>query len=116
METLLGELDHLEYEIYAFSNYPSWYRLIEDSLSLSRFGEWRFVSCHTGIRKPDPEAYMSAAQSLGVLPGDCLFVDDRSVNVDAARKVGMDVILFQDARRLRSEMIRRGLLSRIMHG
>ena len=79
--------------MYALSNYSCWYRLIDEKLGLSRYLDWRFVSCNTGIRKPDPEAYLGAARALEVSPADCIFVDDRRRNVDAAVKVGMHGIL-----------------------
>ncbi len=79
--------------MYALSNYSSWYRLIEEKLQVSRYVDWRFVSCETGMRKPEPESYLGAARSLGVAPEDCVFVDDRTKNVEGARAVGMKAIL-----------------------
>ena len=40
-------------------------------------------------RKPDPAIYLHAAEGLGVPVKSVLFVDDKTVNVEAARKVGM---------------------------
>jgi HAD superfamily hydrolase (TIGR01509 family) len=86
---LLEELKAAGYPMYTLSNYSPWWHLIEEKLQLSRWVEWRFVSCITGVRKPHPEAYLIAARELGVAPGECLFVDDRQKNVDAAIAVGM---------------------------
>ena len=47
--------------MHTLSNYPPWYRMIEERLRLSDYVLWSFVSCHTGVRKPDPEAYLGAA-------------------------------------------------------
>jgi HAD superfamily hydrolase (TIGR01509 family) len=110
MNELLVELREAEFSMHALSNYPVWYRWIEERLKLSRYLEWSFVSCHTGVRKPDPEAFLVAAQELAVDPRGCIFVDDRPENCHAARKVGMDAITFHDAKRLRSEFVARGLL------
>lgn len=93
VEALLRELADRGQPMYALSNYSPWYTLIEDKLGLSRFVAWDFVSCETGLRKPDPEAYLRAARTLGVEPCRCVFVDDRDDNVDAARTVGMQAIL-----------------------
>jgi HAD superfamily hydrolase (TIGR01509 family) len=93
VEPLLAELKGAGYAMHALSNYSIWYRLIEAKLEVERFVEWTFVSCHTGLRKPDREAYLAAARSLGVAPSSCVFVDDRQVNVAAAAKVGMHAIL-----------------------
>ncbi len=110
MEELLTELREARFSIHALSNYPEWYRLIEERLELSRYIEWSFVSCHTGVRKPDPEAYLGAVRALGVDPGDCIFVDDHEKNCRSARRVGMDAVLFRTAERLRAEFAARGLL------
>ncbi len=88
-EELLAELKDAGYPMYTLSNYSPWWQLIEEKLRLSRYVEWRFVSCITGVRKPHSEAYLVAARQLGVAPGECLFVDDRQKNVDAAVAVGM---------------------------
>ena len=110
MEELAAELKRAGFEMHALSNYPVWYRLIDESLNLSRFLEWTFVSCLTGVRKPAMEAFRGAADTLGVEPQQCLFIDDRRVNTDAARAVGMDAILYRDAPALRRELVLRGLL------
>ena len=52
-------------------------------------------SCEIGVAKPDPRAYEIVAMRLGVAPGDCLFLDDREVNVLAAREVGMRAEVFR---------------------
>ena len=110
MEMILAELRSTDFEVHALSNYPEWYSLIDESLNLSRFLKWTFVSCDTGVRKPDPQSYLGAAHALNVAPTDCLFIDDRSVNVDAAIAVGMDAILKKDAAQLRQELTARGCL------
>lgn len=110
MEALVNELKQAGFQVHAFSNYPVWYRLIEERLQLSRYLSWTFVSCLTGLRKPEPEAYLNAATTLGVSPSDCLFVDDRPVNVDGARSVGMDAILREDTSGVRAQLVERGLL------
>jgi HAD superfamily hydrolase (TIGR01509 family) len=110
MEDLLAELHCRGYDIHVMSNYPVWYQMIERRLRLSRFLSWSFVSCLTGLRKPDAKAYLSAMQSLGVTPKECLLVDDRPLNVEAARAVGMDAILMRGCEELRGEFRERGIL------
>ena len=114
MEALLEELSAGGYAIHALSNYPPWFRMIEERLGLSRFLEWSFVSCLTGVRKPDPRAFSGAVAALGVAPGECLFVDDRERNCAAARELGLPSVRFTSARELRDELVRRGLLRATM--
>lgn len=110
MEALLADLHAQGAQMYAFSNYPQWYRWIEDKLKLSRFLQWRFVSCETGTRKPDHEAYLHVLQALGVAGHECLFIDDREANCEAAREVGLGALCFRDAPTLRAACAQRGLL------
>lgn len=110
IEPLLGELKEQGVPMYALSNYPHWWTLIEDKLKLSRFIEWRFVSCQTGVRKPDPEAYLGPARALDVPPSACLFVDDRGHNCKAALEQGMQAIKFVGANDLRAKLVDSGVL------
>ena len=52
-------------------------------------------SAEVGLAKPEPGIYTMAAQRLGVAPADCVFVDDLDTNVEAARGVGMQAVLFR---------------------
>jgi HAD superfamily hydrolase (TIGR01509 family) len=97
VEPLLRELKRNGVEMHALSNYPPWYRLIEERLQLSRYVDLTFFSCETGVRKPAPEAYLGACRKLERRPEECLFIDDRTVNTDAARAVGMHAIQFTGA-------------------
>ena len=112
IEALLGELQTAGCVCHALSNYPRWYQLIEQRLGLSRYLEWRFVSCNTGVRKPQAEAYLGAARSLDVSPADCLLVDDRAANCEGAQSAGMPALLFSDAAQLRASLQDRQLLPR----
>lgn len=94
MEALLQALKARGVPMYALSNYPHWYALIEQRLHLSRYLDLSFISCRIAARKPDARAYQIPCERLGRPPADFVFVDDRKENVDAARVQGLDGILF----------------------
>lgn len=48
-----------------------------------------FLSYQIGVRKPHPDIYRHALDTLGVDGGDCFFVDDLPDNIKAARSVGI---------------------------
>lgn len=50
MESLMARLQAAGYELHAITNYPIWYKLIEDKLQVSRYLRWSFISC-TGPMK-----------------------------------------------------------------
>jgi putative hydrolase of the HAD superfamily len=51
-------------------------------------------SHEAGISKPDPRIYELACERLGILPEEMIFLDDLEPNVEAARDLGADGILF----------------------
>jgi HAD superfamily hydrolase (TIGR01509 family) len=102
IEPLLGDLRAHGVAMHVLSNYPCWYRAIEEETGLSRYVPWTFVSCHTGLRKPDPRCYLHVLRSLGVGASDCVLIDDRGANCEGARAVGMQALCFEgDPARLR---------------
>jgi HAD superfamily hydrolase (TIGR01509 family) len=111
MQELLAKLKTAGYEMHVLSNYSTWYQLIEDKLQLSQYLRWSFVSCLVGVRKPDPQAYLCAAEALHVGVGDCLLIDDRIVNVEAAQDLGTDAILAESSTQILAELARRRILS-----
>jgi len=110
IEEILTELDSIGIQMYALSNYPIWYKLIEEKLRCSRYFSWRFVSCRTGYRKPEQTCYVNVSEQLGIRPSELLFVDDRRKNLLPARRLGFQVHQFENARRLRSSLNVRGFL------
>jgi len=68
------------------------------------------VSGEVKMLKPDPAIYWLALDRFGLRPADALFVDDREINVEAARAVGMSAHLFTDAAGLRARLEAEGLL------
>lgn len=109
---LLEELQGAGVEMHALSNYPRWFELLDEKLGLSRYLRWTFVSCKTGVRKPDVRAYLLPVERLEREPSDLLFVDDREKNCAAAREVGLHAHRFTDAPTLRAALVEHGLLRR----
>jgi len=110
LEELLEELHGAGRRMHAFSNYPVWYKLIEERLMLSRFLDWTFVSCLTGLRKPDAAAYTQALDVLGVVGERCVFIDDRAGNCEAARDHRIHSVVFEGVDPLRAALRGAGVL------
>lgn len=68
------------------------------------------LSCEIGIEKPDPKAYELLLAKLNLPAKEILFIDDLSENVEAAKKIGIDAILFESLQQLRKELLERELL------
>jgi epoxide hydrolase-like predicted phosphatase len=55
------------------------------------------LSGDLGIRKPTPRIYELGAESIGLDPRDCVFVDDLPFNLPPASELGMAVVHHTDA-------------------
>jgi len=53
------------------------------------------LSFEVGEVKPEPAIYLRCLESLGVEPAEAFFVDDRRENVEAARELGMEAVVFE---------------------
>ncbi|NCF34169.1 MAG: HAD-IA family hydrolase [Proteobacteria bacterium] len=49
-------------------------------------------SSKEGIRKPNPQIYLTACERLGVQPHNAVFLDDLGINLKPARELGMQTI------------------------
>jgi putative hydrolase of the HAD superfamily len=61
------------------------------------------------MAKPAPAIYRHVLKELGTQPEEALFLDDKPVNVQAARALGMRAIEFSTIERLRADLIAVGL-------
>lgn len=52
------------------------------------------LSYEEKIIKPDPEIYELLIERYKLVPGECVFLDDREDNCEAARKLGMKAVCF----------------------
>jgi putative hydrolase of the HAD superfamily len=61
------------------------------------------------MAKPGPAIYLRTLQELGVRPEEALFLDDKLVNVEAARALGIQAMQFSTVERLRADLVAAGL-------
>lgn len=62
------------------------------------------VSAEVHMVKPQAEIYKLTAQNLGVLPSECVFIDDIKAYVDAANATGMRGLLYKDFQLLKQDL------------
>jgi len=55
------------------------------------------ISAHVRMIKPDAEIFQHLFSRYGLTPAACIFIDDHPPNVESARRLGMESILFQGA-------------------
>lgn len=59
-----------------------------------------FSSCYVGYWKPDTEIYQLALNVTQRDPAECVFIDDRALNVEAARQLGICGIQYRSPEQL----------------
>ena len=91
MATINNEI--LELNIYRLENF-----------GLRKIFPIFFSSCFLGLRKPDEAIYRTALQVAQRKPEECIFIDDREVNLECPRELGLVTILFREAQQLRSQL------------
>jgi len=82
--------------ILSNSNGLHWPRVVND-MGLGAAFDSHFVSHLTGRIKPDSDAFEHVVDSLGCTPAQVLFLDDNSINVEAAQRFGMHAVRVRGA-------------------
>ncbi len=104
------ELIAAEVPTFAITNF-SWEKW------MTCLGEWPFLEKFDGVVvsglerlvKPDPRIYRVFCERYGLAPEACVFIDDSEPNIVAARRYGMQGIVFTSPEQLRAELIGLGL-------
>jgi putative hydrolase of the HAD superfamily len=96
MATINNEI--LELNVYRIEQY-----------GLRRYFSAFFSSCFLGLRKPDEAIYRTALQVSQRGPAECIFIDDREVNLECPRELGLVTILFRDPAQLRQDLHQNGV-------
>lgn len=92
-----------QYKIGMLSNISSnWIR--ETFLTPEEQGlfDYMVMSFEVGLAKPSSEIFELATKRLGVVPEECVFIDDVEANCQAAESLGMHSIVYKDFEKLKT--------------
>jgi len=112
VHAIVEELDARGVPLFAITNFSAdfWPAFIaRERAFFSRFRDI-VVSGEEKLLKPDPALYYRALHRFGLKPREALFIDDRAINVEGAKAVGMHGHLFTGAEDFRSRLEAEGLL------
>jgi epoxide hydrolase-like predicted phosphatase len=62
------------------------------------------ISSEVGLAKPNELIYEMTAMKLGVVPEECVMIDDSEANVVGAHQAGMQAILYETLEQCRSDL------------
>ena len=112
VHAIVEELDARGVPLFAITNCSAdfWPPVHERERAFFARFQGVVVSGEEKLLKPDPALYYRALDRFRLRPDQALFVDDRRINVEGARAVGMHAHLFVDAADLRLRLAAEGLL------
>ena len=83
--------------VYAMSNVSKEdYRVLSTLMADWSVFDRVFTSGHAGMRKPDLGFYSHVLEEINLAPEEVIFIDDKEVNVLAAKSLGIHSIVFDD--------------------
>ena len=109
-DALLADL-RTRHRLLALSNTNAiHFTMVKEAYPLLRHFDGYVLSYEVGAAKPEAKIYREAISRAQCDPGECFFIDDLAVNVEAARAHGMDAVQFLSAEQLERELRARGAL------
>lgn len=103
------------YKLYILSNFP---KEMFESASLIHNYEEKLLNKFDGMvfsykvksTKPEPEIYNALLKTYNLNPAECLFIDDKEINIIAGEKLGIDGIVCNDHEQLEKDLIDKGII------
>ena len=83
-----------EYKLAIISNDSSrWSHYLREKFGLNKYFDVISISGDLKMQKPDEGIFKHTIEKLGVKAEECIYIDDREGNLEAAKKVGMKPVL-----------------------
>lgn len=83
------------YNVYYLSNYSKKaFEECADSIDFLPYMDGGIVSHKELVVKPNPEIYNRLIDRYNLVPSECVFIDDTEKNVETAKQLGMEGIIF----------------------
>ena len=101
-ERLVGDLKAAGYRLYVLSNMSREFIDFLRKMPVYRCFDGEVISCEEQVVKPEPEIYRRLLDRYSLDPAETLFIDDRPVNLEAARTFGISTFLFRHREAQRS--------------
>ncbi len=103
------KLKRLGWPLYLLSDQMHFRTLYIKKHNDLSFFDRLFFSSEIGFVKPEKGAFLYVLKKIKRKPQQCLFIDNNVKNVKAAKKLGMNVILFESESQFKSELKRFGI-------
>lgn len=98
------------YKLGILSNHAKeWSQYMKQKFDLFKSFDQIIFSCDVGFRKPDPKIYEIAVEKLKCDAEECIFIDDKKRNTDAAEKLGIKGIVFEEPAKFVEDLSKLGV-------
>jgi len=99
-------LDDPRYNIFGLTNWSmETFPLARKKFPILQMIDKYIVSADVHLVKPDPAIFRLALERFGIDAADTTFIDDNPANVEAAKQMGMQGIVFCGADNLREQLL-----------
>ena len=106
----LKELRDKGYKVLILSNFSEKaLRECKDELKYMQEADGAVISCKVKMIKPDEEIYRYLLEKYEVEPSKAVFIDDTAVNIEAAKRLKINGILFENRQQAVYELQKLGV-------
>lgn len=105
MITLIKNL-RKKYQIALLSNaIGEFLNRILDRIDTAQLFDFIVISSEANIIKPDKKIFELLLSKMNIQANNSIFIDDNIINVEAARSIGIEAILFEDVQQLKEMLL-----------
>jgi putative hydrolase of the HAD superfamily len=104
VSAIMVQLKKKGYKIVALSNSMLFNEPLQRKMGHYQHFDMVFLSHHIRMAKPEGRAFLHVLKATGMSPAETVFIDDKTENVRAARRLGIKAIHFRDAAQLKREI------------
>ncbi|MFH8080496.1 MAG: HAD family phosphatase [Candidatus Aenigmatarchaeota archaeon] len=97
------------YKLGLLTNNNAWLEEINKKYDFYKYFDVVINSCDVGISKPNKEIYIMMLERINAKPKECIFIDDKKKNVEAAIKLGINGIVYKNPKQLLLDLKKLGV-------
>ncbi len=106
---IVNKLKKKNYKLCVLSNTITAHTEYNKKRNIYKYFDNLIFSHETGLSKPDPRFFKLALEQLSVSAFEAVFIDDLEENVNAAKSLGINAILFISSDQLKSDLNKLGV-------
>lgn len=104
MREVLKSLKTQGFKLYGLTNWCSKVYKTMEQFEIFRLLDGQIISSEEKVIKPDAEIYHRLFNRFNIKPEECIFTDDKEINIIGSRATGMDGIVFRNTSQFVEEL------------